>query len=129
MEPPRPVPSTEELLLQCRDLASALRLLRADCLHMGLELLRLIQDRVLAILQHSTQVCRPARGAPERKAARVDRYSETWVCVPAPRPAAGCFGPCQLTTWHFLQSKGINQHPGYFARSLLSRFTWGNFQT
>nr|KAF6461678.1 cullin 9 [Molossus molossus] len=45
----------EELLLQCRDLASALRLLRADCLHMGLELLRRIQERLLAILQHSTQ--------------------------------------------------------------------------
>lgn len=58
-EPLRPAPSAEELLLQCRDLASALRLLRADCLHMGLELLRRIQDRLLAILQHSTQVCCP----------------------------------------------------------------------
>ncbi|KAM8778541.1 LOW QUALITY PROTEIN: cullin-9 [Rhynchonycteris naso] len=44
-----------EELLQCRDLASALRLLRADCLHVGLELLQRIQDRLLAILQHSTQ--------------------------------------------------------------------------
>lgn len=58
-EPLRLVPSAEELLLQCRDLASALRLLRADCLHMGLELLRRIQERLLAILQHSTQVCCP----------------------------------------------------------------------
>ncbi|XP_053769849.1 cullin-9 isoform X2 [Desmodus rotundus] len=66
----------EELLLQCRDLASALRLLRADCLHMGLELLRLIQDRVLAILQHSTQDFRvglqgPSLEAPEAKGSNV----------------------------------------------------------
>lgn len=57
---PAPFPSAEEVLLQCRDLASALRLLRADCLHMGLELLRRIQERLLAILQHSTQVGCPA---------------------------------------------------------------------
>ncbi|XP_066106934.1 cullin-9 isoform X1 [Saccopteryx bilineata] len=44
-----------EELLQCRDLALALRLLRANCLHVGLELLRRIQGRLLAILQHSTQ--------------------------------------------------------------------------
>lgn len=97
-EPLSPVPSVEELLLQCRDLASALRLLRADCLHMGLELLRRIQERLLAILQHSTQVGCPTLdllypaqplpwGHPEGKAARVKGYSETWVCVPAPRPA------------------------------------------
>lgn len=64
---PRPVPSAEELLLQCRDLASGLRLLRADCLHMGLELLRLIQERVRAILQHSTQVGRPALGSTDKR--------------------------------------------------------------
>uniref|UniRef100_A0A8C2YS10 Cullin 9 n=1 Tax=Chinchilla lanigera TaxID=34839 RepID=A0A8C2YS10_CHILA len=45
----------EETLLRCGDLACALRLLRADCLSTGLELLRRIQERLLAILQHSTQ--------------------------------------------------------------------------
>ncbi|XP_040329508.1 cullin-9 isoform X8 [Herpailurus yagouaroundi] len=45
----------EETLLRCRDLASSLRLLRADCLSTGMELLRRIQERLLAILQHSTQ--------------------------------------------------------------------------
>ncbi|XP_045699196.1 cullin-9 [Phyllostomus hastatus] len=58
----------EELLLQCRDLAAALRLLRADCLHMGLELLRLIQERVLAILQHSTQDFRVSLQGPSLEA-------------------------------------------------------------
>ncbi|XP_053456966.1 cullin-9 isoform X1 [Nycticebus coucang] len=45
----------EETLLRCRDLASSLRLLRADCVSTGMELLRRIQERLLAILQHSTQ--------------------------------------------------------------------------
>ncbi|XP_004379540.1 cullin-9 [Trichechus manatus latirostris] len=45
----------EETLLRCRDLASSLRLLRADCLNTGMELLQRIQERLLAILQHSTQ--------------------------------------------------------------------------
>ncbi|XP_023575510.1 cullin-9 isoform X3 [Octodon degus] len=45
----------EETLLRCGDLACALRLLRADCLSTGLELLRRIQERLLAILQYSTQ--------------------------------------------------------------------------
>ncbi|XP_030887509.1 cullin-9 [Leptonychotes weddellii] len=45
----------EETLLRCGDLALSLRLLRADCLSTGLELLRRIQERLLAILQHSTQ--------------------------------------------------------------------------
>ncbi|OWK13384.1 hypothetical protein Celaphus_00014329 [Cervus elaphus hippelaphus] len=52
---PRPAPSAEETLLHCRDLASSLRLLRAEHLNTGLELLRRIQERLLAILQHSTQ--------------------------------------------------------------------------
>lgn len=56
-------PSAEETLLRCRDLASSLRLLRADCLSTGLELLRRIQERLLAILQHSMQVHGP-RGPP-----------------------------------------------------------------
>ncbi|XP_060225533.1 cullin-9 [Meriones unguiculatus] len=45
----------EETLLRCQDLASSLRLLRPDCLSTGTELLRRIQERLLAILQHSTQ--------------------------------------------------------------------------
>jgi len=53
---PRPALSAEETLLHCRDLASSLRLLRAEHLNTGLELLRRIQERLLAILQHSTQV-------------------------------------------------------------------------
>lgn len=48
--------SAEETLLRCQDLASSLRFLRADCLSTGTELLRRIQERLLAILQHSTQV-------------------------------------------------------------------------
>lgn len=79
-----PAPSAEETLLRCRDLASSLRLLRADCLSTGLELLRRIQERLLAILQHSTQVCRPPLGLlgpawplpwaedPKGKAARME---------------------------------------------------------
>ncbi|KAM5263615.1 cullin-9 [Ctenodactylus gundi] len=45
----------EETLLRYQDLASSLRLLRADCLSTGTELLRRIQERLLAILQHSAQ--------------------------------------------------------------------------
>lgn len=61
-EPLCPAPSAEETLLRCGDLALSLRLLRADCLSTGLELLRRIQERLLAILQHSTQVCGPTLG-------------------------------------------------------------------
>lgn len=59
-----PCPPAEETLLRCRDLASSLRLLRADCLNTGLELLRRIQERLLAILQHSAQVCYPGPAPP-----------------------------------------------------------------
>ncbi|XP_062256366.1 cullin-9 isoform X1 [Platichthys flesus] len=45
----------EETLLQCTDLASCVRLLKPDHLNTGLELIRRIQERLLAILQHSTQ--------------------------------------------------------------------------
>ncbi|XP_047208278.1 cullin-9 isoform X2 [Girardinichthys multiradiatus] len=45
----------EETLLQCTDLASCVRLLKPEHLNTGLELIRRIQDRLLAILQHSTQ--------------------------------------------------------------------------
>ncbi|KAM9727786.1 cullin-9 [Menidia menidia] len=45
----------EETLLQCTDLASCVRLLKTEHLNTGLELIRRIQDRLMAILQHSTQ--------------------------------------------------------------------------
>uniref|UniRef100_A0A4W3JW98 Cullin 7 n=1 Tax=Callorhinchus milii TaxID=7868 RepID=A0A4W3JW98_CALMI len=46
----------EETLLQCTDLASCIRLLKPEHLNTGLELIRRILERLLAILQHSTQV-------------------------------------------------------------------------
>ncbi|XP_008827308.1 cullin-9 isoform X2 [Nannospalax galili] len=58
----------EETLLRCQDLASSLRLLRADCLSMGMELLRRIQERLLAILQHSTQDFRVGLQSPSVEA-------------------------------------------------------------
>lgn len=45
----------EETLLQCQDLASSIQLLKAEHFNTGLELVRRIQERLLAILQHSTQ--------------------------------------------------------------------------
>ncbi|XP_076413851.1 cullin-9 isoform X2 [Peromyscus maniculatus bairdii] len=61
----------EETLLRCRDLASALRLLRPDCLSTGTELLRRIQERLLAILQHSTQDFRVGLQSPSAEAREV----------------------------------------------------------
>ncbi|XP_059100118.1 cullin-9 [Peromyscus eremicus] len=58
----------EETLLRCRDLASSLRLLRPDCLSTGTELLRRIQERMLAILQHSTQDFRVGLQSPSAEA-------------------------------------------------------------
>uniref|UniRef100_A0A8C3F2W5 Cullin 9 n=1 Tax=Chrysemys picta bellii TaxID=8478 RepID=A0A8C3F2W5_CHRPI len=55
----------EETLLQCQDLASSIRLFKAEHFNTGLELVRRIQERLLAILQHSTQVpavCIPRLG-------------------------------------------------------------------
>uniref|UniRef100_A0A8C4ZQJ7 Cullin-9 n=1 Tax=Gadus morhua TaxID=8049 RepID=A0A8C4ZQJ7_GADMO len=46
----------EETLLQCTDLASSVRLLKPEHLSTGLELIRRIQERLMAILHHSTQV-------------------------------------------------------------------------
>lgn len=45
-----------ETLLQCTDLASCVRLLKPEHVTTGLELIRRIRERLLAILQHSTQV-------------------------------------------------------------------------
>ncbi|XP_069879789.1 cullin-9 isoform X1 [Dipodomys merriami] len=61
----------EETLLRCGDLASSLRLLRPGCLSTGLELLRRIQERLLAILQHSTQ--------------ETPSHRPSVLCAPAPR--------------------------------------------
>ncbi len=47
---------SEETLLQCTDLASCVRLLKPEHINTGLELIRRIQERLVAILQHSTQV-------------------------------------------------------------------------
>ncbi|XP_057554209.1 cullin-9 isoform X1 [Hippopotamus amphibius kiboko] len=58
----------EETLLRCRDLASSLRLLRAEHLNTGLELLRRIQERLLAILQHSSQDFRVGLQSPSSEA-------------------------------------------------------------
>lgn len=51
-----PVFFSEETLLQCTDLASCVRLLKKEHLNTGLELIRRIQERLMAILQHSTRV-------------------------------------------------------------------------
>ncbi|KAL8185248.1 UNVERIFIED_CONTAM: Cullin-9, partial [Gekko kuhli] len=45
----------EETLLQCQDIASSIRLLKAEHFNAGLELVRRIQERLLAVLQHATQ--------------------------------------------------------------------------
>ncbi|XP_069464981.1 cullin-9 isoform X2 [Ambystoma mexicanum] len=45
----------EDTLLQCQDLASCIRLLKDEHFNTGLELVRRIQERLSAILQHSTQ--------------------------------------------------------------------------
>ncbi|XP_072801060.1 cullin-9 isoform X2 [Vicugna pacos] len=58
----------EETLLRGRDLASSLRLLRPEHLNTGLELLRRVQERLLAILQHSTQDFRIGLQSPSLEA-------------------------------------------------------------
>uniref|UniRef100_A0ACB8GB76 Uncharacterized protein n=1 Tax=Sphaerodactylus townsendi TaxID=933632 RepID=A0ACB8GB76_9SAUR len=45
----------EETLLQCQDVASCIQLLKVEHFNTGLELVRRIQERLLAILQHATQ--------------------------------------------------------------------------
>lgn len=63
-----PAPTAEETLLRCADLATSLRLLRADCLSTGLELLRRIRERLLAVLQHSIQDFRVGLQSPSLEA-------------------------------------------------------------
>ncbi|KAG7266220.1 hypothetical protein CRUP_026942 [Coryphaenoides rupestris] len=45
----------DDTVLQCTDLASCVRLLKPEHLSAGLELIRRIQERLVAILHHSTQ--------------------------------------------------------------------------
>ncbi|XP_067884263.1 cullin-9 isoform X2 [Heterodontus francisci] len=66
----------EETLLQCTDLASCIRLLKPEHLNTGLELIRRIQERLLAILQHSTQDFRvgfqPKQGVDQNEVQSTD---------------------------------------------------------
>ena len=91
------LPSAEETLLRCQDLASSLRLLRADCLSTGTELLRRIQERLLAILQHSTQVG-PCSVLPGGQSGRGKGYWEAWASL-----------QCHLNSWGFLQRSWFPQ--------------------
>ncbi|XP_020565045.1 cullin-9 isoform X3 [Oryzias latipes] len=68
----------EETLLQCTDLASCVRLLKPEHLNTGLELIRRIQERLLAILQHSTQDFRvgfQSRSSQEAELAQASQLS------------------------------------------------------
>ncbi|KAM3863387.1 cullin-9 [Diretmus argenteus] len=72
----------EETLLQCTDLASCVRLLKSEHLSTGLELIRRIQERLLAILQHSAQDFRVGYQSktgqdPEAQAANLSNQSNT----------------------------------------------------
>uniref|UniRef100_A0A674B2A7 Cullin-9-like n=1 Tax=Salmo trutta TaxID=8032 RepID=A0A674B2A7_SALTR len=67
----------EETLLQCTDLASCVRLLKPEHLNTGLELIRRIQERLVAILQHSTQVGTCEEGGDE--AEEDDEYDDEEV--------------------------------------------------
>ncbi|XP_034537275.1 cullin-9 isoform X2 [Notolabrus celidotus] len=68
----------EETLLQCTDLASCVRLLKPEHLNTGLELIRRIQERLLAILQHSTQDFRvgyQSKGSQEPESSQASNLS------------------------------------------------------
>ncbi|XP_066553257.1 cullin-9 isoform X3 [Amia ocellicauda] len=68
----------EETLLQCTDLASCIRLLKPEHLSTGLELIRRIQERLVAILQHSTQDFRvgyQSKAGPEQEAAQASNIA------------------------------------------------------
>ncbi|XP_029376537.1 cullin-9 [Echeneis naucrates] len=68
----------EETLLQCTDLASCVRLLKPEHLNTGLELIRRIQERLLAILQHSTQDFRvgyQSKGSQEPESTQASNLS------------------------------------------------------
>ncbi|XP_017546167.1 cullin-9 isoform X1 [Pygocentrus nattereri] len=68
----------EETLLQCTDLASCVRLLKPEHLNTGLELIRRIQERLVAILQHSTQDFRvgyQSKTGPDQEAAQASNLA------------------------------------------------------
>ncbi|XP_076831652.1 cullin-9 isoform X2 [Brachyhypopomus gauderio] len=68
----------EETLLQCTDLASCVRLLKPEHLNTGLELIRRIQERLVAILQHSTQDFRvgyQSKSGPDQEAAQASNLA------------------------------------------------------
>ncbi|XP_041722975.2 cullin-9 isoform X1 [Coregonus clupeaformis] len=70
----------EETLLQCTDLASCIRLLKPEHLNTGLELIRRIQERLVAILQHSTQDFRVgynSQTGQEQESAQASNLSKT----------------------------------------------------
>ncbi|XP_071249016.1 cullin-9-like isoform X2 [Salvelinus alpinus] len=70
----------EETLLQCTDLASCVRLLKPEHLNTGLELIRRIQERLVAILQHSTQDFRVgynSKTGQEQESAQASNLSKT----------------------------------------------------
>nr|XP_046214794.1 cullin-9-like isoform X2 [Oncorhynchus gorbuscha] len=70
----------EETLLQCTDLASCIRLLKPEHLNTGLELIRRIQERLVAILQHSTQDFRVgynSKPGQELESAQASNLSKT----------------------------------------------------
>uniref|UniRef100_A0A4W3JLD0 Cullin 7 n=1 Tax=Callorhinchus milii TaxID=7868 RepID=A0A4W3JLD0_CALMI len=83
----------EETLLQCTDLASCIRLLKPEHLNTGLELIRRILERLLAILQHSTQV--PATLAwRDSRAGRVNL-----MCTGCPETLRDCSRPTFFRTF------------------------------
>ncbi|CAB1343564.1 unnamed protein product [Coregonus sp. 'balchen'] len=70
----------DETLLQCTDLASCIRLLKPEHLNTGLELIRRIQERLVAILQHSTQDFRVgynSQTGQEQESAQASNLSKT----------------------------------------------------
>ncbi|XP_064788315.1 cullin-9-like isoform X2 [Oncorhynchus masou masou] len=70
----------EETLLQCTDLASCIRLLKPEHLNTGLELICRIQERLVAILQHSTQDFRVgynSKTGQELESAQASNLSKT----------------------------------------------------
>ncbi|XP_047667989.1 cullin-9 isoform X3 [Tachysurus fulvidraco] len=70
----------EETLLQCTDLASCVRLLKPEHINTGLELIRRIQERLVAILQHSTQDFRvgyQSKTGPDHEAAQALNVANT----------------------------------------------------
>ncbi|XP_068797000.1 cullin-9 isoform X3 [Struthio camelus] len=77
----------EETLLQCQDLASSLQLLKAEHFSTGLELAHRIQERLFAILWHSTQDFRVGLQALADPGQNKVKLSNV------PAEASACIGP------------------------------------